>query len=293
MAKIMPVQLDCSCDQPEEEFATDVNLLYYKCNNETPSTIAYPITAPEDILNVLEDKRTIFYIFGYSQHPEDDNVKLIMEALCYGNTDNIVLFDWSKYSNGNYITVFRKAEKVGRLFAASVRKLKNSGLDVSKIYIVAHSLGTHIAGFVGKCNNDFKIPRITALDPANRMYYPIGCYLTSNDASWIDVIHTDAGGFGTLEHMGSAEFYANGGTRTQPGCQMINIPLSDEDLCSHQRSVELYAKSKMSPTEFIAVQCSSHIFYNMNGCNKNEQSGIGYAATPNVTGSFWFSTGEV
>lgn len=67
-----------------------------------------------------------------------------------------------------------------------------------------------------------------ALDPANRMFYPTGCYLTSNDASWIDVIHMDSGVYGTLEHLGSAEFYAdNGGRRFQPGCP-IAVPFSDE-----------------------------------------------------------------
>jgi len=76
--------------------------------------------------------------------------------------DNIVLLDWSRHSNGSYITVFQNAEKVGRLFAESIRKFKNSSFDISKIYIVAHSLGTHIAGFVSKCN-DFTIPRITGI----------------------------------------------------------------------------------------------------------------------------------
>lgn len=83
-------------------------------------------------------------------------------ALCYGKTDNVVLLDWSKYSRGAYASVFRNAEKVGVLFAQSIRLLVDSGLDVSKIYIIAHSLGAHIAGFVGKCNV-FKISRITGM----------------------------------------------------------------------------------------------------------------------------------
>jgi hypothetical protein len=65
------------------------------------------------------------------------------------------------------------------------------------------------------------------LDPANRIFYPTGCYLMSNDASWIDVIHTDMGGSGTSMVMGTAEFYANTGHSPQPGCPLTRLPLSE------------------------------------------------------------------
>ncbi|XP_011268192.1 lipase member H [Camponotus floridanus] len=280
----------CSCSQPDSNFATGVNLIYYKCNNETPATIAYPITAPQKLLKVLENKRTIFYVFGYRETPEVANVQVMMEALCYERTDNVVLLDWSKHSDGFYTKTFQKGEKVGSLFARSMRLLVNSGLDSTKIYIVAHSLGVHIAGFVGKCN-DFIIPRITGLDPANPLFYPFGCYLTPKDATWIDIIHTDSGGYGTLRHMGTAEYYVNGGTRFQPGCK-LGLPLSKTDFCSHQKSVKLYAESKRHPTEFIAVNCSSYINYKKNDCKDNLQTNVGYAAS-NVHGSFYFSTGII
>jgi len=166
---------------------------YALFSNDENETIAFPISAPEDLLNVLEDKRTIFYVFGYLEEPGIKNVQTMMKgivthatdkrslhvdkpsstkelltilisslfpALCYERTDNVVLLDWSKYSNGSYVTVYENALKVGRLFAQSVRVLVNGGLDVSKIYIVGHSLGVHLAAFAGKCN-DFVIPRIT------------------------------------------------------------------------------------------------------------------------------------
>ncbi|KYN02643.1 Pancreatic triacylglycerol lipase [Cyphomyrmex costatus] len=215
-------------NQTDLDFATGVNLIYYKCNSEIPATIAYPITVPQTLLNVLDtNKRVIFYIYGYLQYPEDSNVQLMMEALCYERTDNIVLLDWSKYSNGSYASVFRDAEKVGSLFARSLQLLVESGLDVSKIYIIGHSLGAHIAGYAGKCNA-FKIPRITGLDPANPLFYLPGCYLTSKDAEWLDVIHTDKGGYGTPTSMGTADYYVNGGTRPQPGCQFLGVPLSND-----------------------------------------------------------------
>lgn len=50
-------------------------------NNETPATIVYPITAPQDLMEVLEDKRVIFYVFGYTQFPENSNVQYMIEGI--------------------------------------------------------------------------------------------------------------------------------------------------------------------------------------------------------------------
>ncbi|KAL0121396.1 hypothetical protein PUN28_006721 [Cardiocondyla obscurior] len=276
--KIMHGESLCSCNQPDLNFASGVNFLYYKCNSEDSATVAYPVTVPQRLLNMLDDdKRTIFYVYGYMQFPEDSNVQLMMRALCYGKTDNVVLLDWSKYSNGTYATVFRNAEKVGNLFAQSIRLLVDSGLDISKIYIVGHSLGAHIASFAGKCNV-FRIPRITALDPANPLFYLPGCYLTRNDATWVDVIHTDKGGYGTPVSTGTADYYINSGTRPQPGCKFFGPPLSNTDLCSHQKSVEIYAKLKRRPATFVAKTCSSYLQFILNRCSKVNKIGIGYAA---------------
>ncbi|XP_011873872.1 PREDICTED: lipase member H-like [Vollenhovia emeryi] len=285
MTKIMHCQSLCSCDIPDSDFASGIYLTYYKCNNETPDTIAYPITAPNDLLDVLEDKRTIFYVFGYLQFPENPNVQLMMKALCYERTDNIVLLDWSKYSNGTYPIVFQRAEKVGSLFAQSIRLLVEKGLNISKIYIVAHSLGTHIAGFAGKCNS-FKVPRITALDPANPIIYPIGCYLKSDDAMWIDVIHTDMGGYGIPWTMGTADYVVNHGIRPQPGCELVGLPLSPTDVCSHQTSVEIYAESKYNSSTFDVKKCSFVQYIFFTDCT--EPIGIGYTAA-NISGTVYVS----
>ena len=65
------------------------------------------------------------------------------------------------------------------------------------------------------------------MDPANPLFYLPGCYLTQNDAEWVDVIHTDKGGYGAPTSMGTADYYVNGGIRPQPGCHLIGLPLSD------------------------------------------------------------------
>ncbi|RLU15074.1 hypothetical protein DMN91_012961 [Ooceraea biroi] len=217
--RIIYSQTACSCELPNSDFANGVNFIHYNCNNVTPTTMTYNITAPQDILDVLDpNKRTIFYVFGFMNTPTDSNVKTMIKALCSGNTDNVVLLDWSKYNQHiDYPRVFKNAEKVGSLFARSLQLFKDEGFNTSTIYIIGHSVGAHISGLVGYCTN-FTIPRITGLDPANRLWYPFGCYLAPTDASWVDVIHTDSGEWGTPKSMGTADYYANTGTVIQPGC---------------------------------------------------------------------------
>ena len=47
-------------------------------------------------------------------------------------------------------------------------------IDLSNFHLVGHSLGAHVMGYAGKnfnLENDFKLPRITGLDPAGPMFH--------------------------------------------------------------------------------------------------------------------------
>ena len=60
---------------------------------------------------------------------------------------------------------------------------------------------------------------LTGLDPAGLYFTTVGSdfRLDESDASYVDVIHTDAGVLGTNRRDGDVDFYPNGGSR-QPGC---------------------------------------------------------------------------
>lgn len=67
--------------------------------------------------------------------------------------------------------------------------------------------------------------RITGLDPAGPLFSPDSTvFLTKADAAFVDVIHTDAGVYGTSEALASADFYPNDGVRAQFGCSSWTIP---------------------------------------------------------------------
>ena len=65
---------------------------------------------------------------------------------------------------------------------------------------------------------------ILGLDPAGPLFNKAKeeYRLDKNDATFVDVIHTDAGFAGTTLNLGDADFYPNGG-REQPGCSYLKI----------------------------------------------------------------------
>lgn len=48
-------------------------------------------------------------------------------------------------------------------------------------------------------------------------------HLSSTDAEFVDVIHTDGGVFGFPIALGDADFFPNGGFPAQPGCQINSL----------------------------------------------------------------------
>lgn len=161
-------------------------------------------------------------------------------ALLSKRTSNVIALDWGAYSKGSsmlYMVTFYYGERVGAALTRTIGQMINEGLSNEKIHIIGYSIGAHIAGFVGK-SDDYRIHRITGmkrikyyfgqilvtndltlgLDPANPVFYPVGCYLTPNDAHLVDVVYTDMGGHGSAVEMGSLNFYVNGGISPQPGC---------------------------------------------------------------------------
>lgn len=72
--------------------------------------------------------------------------------------------------------------------------------------------------------NKISFQRITGLDPAGPMFFPDlpmimpDDHLSEKDAHFVDIVHTDTGGYGYPLPTGTADFYVNSGYRFQPGC---------------------------------------------------------------------------
>lgn len=116
---------------------------------------------------------------------------------------------------------------------------------MQNVHVVGHSLGAHVAGFMGKqiislSSRSQILGRITGLDPAQPGYSGSPTEATNrldkDDALMVDIVHTDSGAVSIFDPIGKVDFYPNGGTAPQPGCDNLfssiyQLLLGDINVC--------------------------------------------------------------
>lgn len=139
---------------------------------------------------------------------------------------NVIMLDWKTIAGTqNYIDSARATQDVGKVLAQFVDYMvENMNADTGRIHIIGQSLGGHISGFAGKYVTKGRIARISGLDPAGPLFLlrERNMRLDSEDAEFVDVIHTAAGTFGHYANLGHVDFYPNGGVM-QPNCVISTI----------------------------------------------------------------------
>lgn len=141
------------------------------------------------------------------------------------------------------------------------------------------------------------------LDPAGPLFNLLEARLSSSDARFVDIIHTDFGFYGISRNTGTVDFFPNGGHRVQPGCPENFTFFSKEgtskarhfkgsgnlrkrattphrpsfsEFCSHHRSWRYYAESVTNGAIFVGVQCPSLSRFSSGNCNDNVPVVMGY-----------------
>uniref|UniRef100_U6CVP5 Triacylglycerol lipase n=1 Tax=Neovison vison TaxID=452646 RepID=U6CVP5_NEOVI len=196
---------------------------------------------------------------------------------------NCINIDWI---NGSleYIDAVNNLRVVGAEVAYFIDVLtKKFGYSPSKVHLIGHSVGAHLAGEAGS-----RVPglgRITGLDPAGPYFHntPNEVRLDPSDADFVDVIHTNGVrllfefGAGTINACGHLDFYPNGG-KHMPGCEDLITPLFTFDFniykeevasffeCNHARSHRFYIESVLNPDAFIAYPCRSYNSFKAGDC---------------------------
>ncbi|KAF6212640.1 hypothetical protein GE061_013166 [Apolygus lucorum] len=137
---------------------------------------------------------------------------------------------------------------IGRTVASFIEHLHDD-LSVAwdKLTVVAHSLGTQVAGAAG--NRLPSLKTIIALDPTWRL--PLLNNFKADSANNVVVVHTSKS-LGTPWPAGTADFYANLFKLYQPGC--FHWDLIKIFQCNHFRSVELFIEAVQNPKAFKATQ---------------------------------------
>lgn len=125
---------------------------------------------------------------------------------------NVILISWSSSNRVIYSSAVANTPLVGRQITIFLNYLAEmNGYDLfnsnfaQNIHFIGHSLGAHIAGFLGSDLNG-KLGRITGLDPAGPSFdlMPRSHRLDQTDAQLVDVIHTNSGKFHYLNAAASA-----------------------------------------------------------------------------------------
>ncbi|KAK2509980.1 hypothetical protein MC885_009278 [Smutsia gigantea] len=127
---------------------------------------------------------------------------------------------------------------------------KEFGYSPSKVHLIGHSVGAHLAGEAGS-----RIPGLGRIT-----------------------------GAGTINACGHLDFYPNGG-KHMPGCEDLITPLFKFDFsaykeevasffdCNHARSHRFYTESILNPDAFIAYPCRSYKAFKAGNCFHCPQEG--------------------
>jgi len=165
---------------------------------------------------------------------------------------NVIQLDWSTGAKTTYEIATANTRLIGSVAAEFVKFLeKNSGADRKNFHVIGHSLGAHVAGYIGE-KLEGKLGRISGVDPAGPFFYRTrpAVRLDPTDALLVDNIHTDAV-LGTIQAMGHVDYYPNGGKK-QPNCS--------NNICNHALSWEMYTNTinKNSECQYKAFPCESY-----------------------------------
>jgi len=202
--------------------------------------------------NGSQETRVI--IGGYFAKEDEEWIEeLVRQWLLLEPNGNVIKVSWQEANRGLYHTAAHNSRIVGRQLSLFLHYLDQIyGINLDKFHLVGHSLGAHIAGFVG-ADNEGQIARITGLDPAGPIFIELNASmrLDASDAKLVDVLHTNGGtitkgALGLSTPLGHIDYYCNGGS-LQPGCYFSSVTKSIMDpveriACNHRRSYRYFTE---------------------------------------------------
>ncbi|CAF0854104.1 unnamed protein product [Adineta steineri] len=229
---------------------------------------------------------------------------------------NVIMVDWSKGNGFPYTKAASNTQVVGAEIALLIKyMIEKHGSKAIDFHVIGHSLGSHVAGYVGK--NLPGLGRISGLDPAGPYFENTdpSVRLDPTDALFVDVIHTDGThnlllGLGTLQRMGHVDFFPNGGYN-QPKCsatsgKIINLifqlgTMNVEgfmmtSLCSHMAAVYFYTDTIRNQCPYVGFSCSNFDEFDSGKCSlqcdgNKKCNRMGYWATStNAKGDLYLKT---
>ncbi|XP_014674353.1 PREDICTED: inactive pancreatic lipase-related protein 1-like [Priapulus caudatus] len=264
-------------------------------------------------------RRTVFVVHGWIHDINEEWAQQLITQLLSQEDYNVIGVDWREGASKMYSQSTANARVVGAQIAQMLDWLgQEAEISNSKVHIIGHSLGAHIAGYAGERVDGLR--RISGLDPVGPYFEntdPV-VRLDPTDADFVDVIHTDMLpiyflGLGIKMAVGHVDFYPNGGLN-QPGCgnlfdtfwgtiwELITLDLLGALMafsCNHVRSADFYTDSinAIDLCPYASYVCGSYDDYDDGLCSTCERelcSSMGYHSESYTRGrgSLYLSTGE-
>ncbi|XP_052749307.1 phospholipase A1 2-like isoform X1 [Galleria mellonella] len=167
--------------------------------------IKYNLSASKHLTKLLGNaKQIIVLIHGFLESSDGVMVQGLAPMLLKQKGLLVLALDGRKVINLEYFRSSTYARFMGEKLGIFLGDIIKAGQDPSKITLIGHSLGAHIAGITGQKvyqTTKKKVARIAALDPAGPCFGNASSVnrLNKEDAEYVDVIHTNAGILGLIE----------------------------------------------------------------------------------------------
>ncbi|XP_055371527.1 inactive pancreatic lipase-related protein 1-like [Condylostylus longicornis] len=253
---------------------TNVRIYFYH-GDKNLQNVSYQLKDANQLLENADfniEHITTLYVHGYTETQERFSIPTLKRAYSYRKNYNFITLDYASYSKGDIVLAYYRAVNAVSYLTPFVSqaliKLFNAGLPIEKFHLIGHSLGGQFVGYIGRniiaqTNGTKVLNRISSLDPAYPGFSSFSFMetISSNDAKFVDVIHTDAYFFGAPVQAGSVDFWPNGGKALQPGCPPLSLLVLDKnDFCSHWRSWKYWAESvaNLYPEKFVAYKANTY-----------------------------------
>ncbi|XP_076234044.1 lipoprotein lipase-like [Calliopsis andreniformis] len=287
-----PVVVDLFTDdeETEEETRKDLhNRVHYYLYTKNIDR-SRPQTLVLDDVNGLKKsdfnsrRPTVIITHGWMNSYKSDACKLIRDAYLKREDYNVIVLDWSSISIRPYLWCSKRVLMVSQYTSKMINYLENHGMDVSKLTIVGHSLGGHIAGLSAHYAKH-QVNYVVALDPALPNFDKAGPgnRVAKGDARHVQIIHTNGGILGYKSPIGDTDFYPNGGS------QQVGCTVDVGGVCSHPRAYEYFAES-ITNNLFLAARCDSYEKFRKGVCKSPTSYMGGITPKYNTKGTYYLTT---
>lgn len=236
MVSNMPFDLPFEMGTKVDNIVVKDSEIFYYLFNKTHPTSNYSIDT-ETMAGIDRKLKVKILVHGWTEHCFVEWCKALTKAYVKMGNFNIIVVDWSTHGDADYMTASLAVPPVGDKMGDFIVKLHEKlKIPLKNFHLISHSLGCHVASFMGKRVfkvTGRKVGRITALDPAAPIFAVPGVSedkrINKDDATFVDIVHTDGGVLGFTEPVGTVDFYPNGGTAVQPGCSLLRPDVQYED----------------------------------------------------------------